>query len=389
MADSRRGEATVIRNPIDACMAHFASLEDPRSNHGKRHVLVDIVAIAILAVICGADDWVAVEVFAQARAVWLHTFLDLPFGIPSQYTFRRVFAQLDPDQFRACFMEWVHAIYKLSAGQVIAIDGKTLRRSHDHFLGREAIQIVSAWAQENRLVLAQTKVDSKSNEITAIPELLKTLGLTGSIITIDAIGCQREHAEMIVDRGGDYVLAVKGNQEHLNEDAQALFEEIEHPDIAFIEHDHHKTVEKNHGRIETRVCWTLSDPDCLTYLRGWENWKGLKTVAMVKSTRVIDDKTTTQVRYFISSLPGSAERILAAVRSHWSIENSLHWVLDMAFREDESRLRKDHGAENMALLRQLALNLIKQDRVTKAGVKNRRLRAALDNDYLLSLLAPT
>jgi predicted transposase YbfD/YdcC len=283
----------------------------------------------------------------------------------------------------------VHAIYKLSAGQVIAIDGKTLRRSHDRLLGREAIQIVSAWAQENHLVLAQTKVDTKSNEITAIPELLKILGLTGSIITIDAIGCQRENAEMIVDRGGDYVLAVKGNQGNLYEDAQALFEEIEHPDIAFIEHDYHKTVEKDHGRIETRRCWTLSDQDCLTYLRGWENWKGLKTVVMVESTRVLPDTTTKEVRYFISSLPGDAERILAAVRGHWSIENSLHWVLDIAFREDESRLRTGYGAENMAVLRHMALNLLKQDHVTKAGVKNKRLRAALDNDYLLSLLAPS
>ena len=346
------------------------------------------MVIAILAVICGADDWVAVEVFGQAKSLWLHTFLELPYGIPSQYTFRRVFAQLDPEQFRDCFMGWVYTTYELARDQVIAIDGKTLRRSHDRYLEREAIQMVSAWAQGDHLVLGQVKVAEGSNEITAIPELLKMLELAGCIITIDAIGCQREHTKMIVGRKGDYVLAVKKNQGRLYHDVKDLFDEIEHPDIAFIEHDYYETVEKDHGRIETRRCWVLHDPDCLNYLRDQDDWVGVQSLVMVESVRVIGDKSTKQVRYYITSLPGDAKRILSAVRGHWGIENSLHWVLDIAFREDDSRLRKGNGAENMAVLRHLALNLIKQDHSSKGGVKAKRLRAGWDNEYLLSLLCP-
>ena len=327
MRESCIGGTTLSENPVDSIVVHFDRIDDPRSDHGKRHQLLDIMAIAIMAVVCGADDWVAVETFGQAKSVWLHTFLELPFGIPSQYTFRRVFAQLDPEQFRDCFMGWVNAMYKLAKRQVIAIDGKTLRRSHDRFLGREAIQMVSAWAQEDRLVLGQTKVKEGSNEITAIPELLKMLELAGCIITIDAIGCQRGHTKMIVGRGGDYVLAVKRNQGRLYRDVKDLFDEIEHPDVAFIKHDYHETVEKDHGRIETRRCWVLDDQDCLNFLRDQDDWIGVQSLVMVESQRVIGDKSTKQARYFITSLPGDAKRILAAVRGHWGIENSLHWVL--------------------------------------------------------------
>jgi len=275
----------------------------------------------------------------------------------------------------------------MTQGQVIAIDGKALRRSHDRLLDRGAIQMVSAWAQQDHLVLGQVKVANKSNEIEAIPRLLKMLDLAGCIVTIDAIGCQKEFTKIIIDRRGEYVLAVKKNQGHLYQDVTELFDEINHRDISFIEHDHHSTVGKDHGRIEIRHCWALSDESCLDYLRNREAWHGVKSVAMVKSIRIIDGERSEQVRYYISSLPGNAKRLLAAVRGHWGIENSLHWVLDVAFREDESRLRKDHGAENMALLRHLALGLIKQDHTSKGGVNTRRLRAGWDNNYLIKLLA--
>jgi len=344
------------------------------------------MVIAIVAVLCGANSWPEVETFGLAKLAWFHTFLELPYGMPTHYTFRRVFAQLDPDQFRDSFTRWVFAVYEMAKGQIVAIDGKTLRRSHDRFLEREAIQMVSAWAQEDHLVLGQVKVEEGSNEIGAIPRLLKMLDLAGCIVTIDAIGCQKEFTKTITEKGGDYVLAVKKNQGHLYRDLKDLFEEIDHPDMAFIEHDGHETTGKDHGRIEIRRCWTLSDPDCLGYLRNREEWHGVKSLVMVESERIIQGERSTQARYYISSLPGEAKDLLAAVRGHWGIENSLHWVLDIAFREDESRLRKDNGAENMAILRHLALNLIKQEKTFKASVRRKRLRAGWDPAYRLKIL---
>ena len=374
-------------NPVNSIVTHFGEMEDPRSDHGKRHKLLDILVIAIVAVLCGADSWPEVETFGLAKQVWFGTFLELPFGVATHYTFRRVFARLDPEQFRDSFTKWVGAVYELAKGQIIAIDGKTLRRSHDRFLGREAIQMVSAWAQEDHLVLGQVKVEEDSNEIGAIPRLLKMLNLAGCTVTIDAIGCQKEFAGMITDGGGDYVLAVKKNQGHLYRDLQELFEEIDHPDVAFIEHDYYESISKDHGRVEIRRCWTLSDQDCLDYLQDGDKWRGVQSLVMVESERIIQGERSKQARYYISSLPGEAKELLAAVRGHWGIENSLHWVLDIAFREDESRLRKDNGAENMAILRHLALNLIKQEKTSKGSVKAKRLRAGWDNDYLLKILS--
>lgn len=382
------GEALLSENPVISIVSHFGGMDDPRSDDGKRHTLQDVLAVAIVAVLCGADSWPEVEAFGRAKLIWFHTFLELPHGLPTHYTFRRVFAHLDPEQFRDSFMSWVCAVYEMTQGQVVAIDGKTLRRSHDRLLDREAIQMVSAWAQEDHLVLGQVKVEEGSNEIGAIPRLLKMLKLAGCIVTIDAIGCQKAFTRMITDREGDYVLAVKKNQGHLYQDVKDLFDEIDHSDISFIEHDYHETTEKDHGRIEIRRCWALSDQECLDYLRDREGWIGVQSLVMVKSKRAIDGTWSEQVRYFISSLPGEAKRLLAAVRGHWGIENSLHWVLDIAFREDESRLRKDHGAENMAVLRHLALNLIKQEQTFKGSTKTKRLRAGWDNDYLLKLLSP-
>lgn len=366
---------------------HFSDLEDPRVNRTKKHKLIDIITIAICAVICGADGWVDIENYGNAKLDWLKQFLELPNGIPSHDTFGRVFAHLDPEQFQNCFLAWVRAISDITPEQLIAIDGKKVRRSHDKTLGRNAIHMVSAWAEADRLVLAQTKVDEKSNEITAIPELLQVLDLSGCIVTIDAMGCQREFAVTIVDREGDYVFALKGNQGHLLEDVEALFEQAQSTNFADIVHDYHKTVDRDHGRIEIRQCWTISDPDCLSSLRNLAAWKELNTIVMVIAERRTGDKVSLETRYYISSLDGNANRLLGATRGHWGIENSLHWVLDIAFREDECRIRKGNGAQNFAVLRHIALNLLRQEQTAKCGVKAKRLKAAWSEDYLLKVLA--
>jgi predicted transposase YbfD/YdcC len=297
-----------------------------------------------------------------------------------------VFLLLDSQVFAQAFRAWVQGIAQLAAAQGIAIDGKTLRRSHDAASGHSAISLVSAWATANRLVLAQLKVDDKSNEITAIPELLRVLELQGCIVTIDAIGCQTDIAQTIVDRGGDYVLAVKGNQAGLHQEVQDLFADATSLCFKGVVHAYCKQTDKGHGRLEIRRCWTIADPDYLQCIRRLADWPRLQTLVKVDCERRMDSGTTRETRYYISSLPNDAKRILHAVRGHWGIENQLHWVLDVAFREDQSRLRKGHGAENFAMLRHMALNLLQHDTTAKLGVKNKRLRAGWDPDYLITLL---
>lgn len=372
---------------IGSIAKHFSRVKDPRIDRTKRHRLLDIIIIAICGVICGADGWVDIELFGKTKIEWLKTFLKLPNGIPSHDTFGRVFAALNPVEFESSFMEWVQAINQLTQGQVIAIDGKQLRGSHDSRAGKNAIYMVSAWATENQLVLGQRKVDDKSNEITAIPKLLKLLEVKGCIVTVDAIGTQTKIAKTITEQGGDYILAVKENQGHLYEDIHDLFADNQQFNYEGIPHSYAKIVNKDHGRIEICQCWTISDPEYLANIRDLNRWEGIRTLVMILSERRIEDEIEIQDRYFISSLESNAEKILRAKRSYWGIENRLHWVLDIAFNEDRSRVRKDNAPQNFAVLRHMALNLLKQEKTAKGGIKAKRLQCGWNVDYLLKVLA--
>jgi predicted transposase YbfD/YdcC len=371
------------KSPAATIIVQFADLEDPR-RYNRWHLLHDIIVIAICAAVAGADDWVEVETFGQAKEDWLRGFLELPHGIPSHDTFGRVFAALDPEQFRECFIRWTQTASEKSQGEIVPIDGKKLRRSHDKTLGKNAIHMVSAWAAENNLVLGQIKVDDKSNEITAIPQLLDLLEISGCIITIDAMGCQREIAKKIRAKDADYVLALKGNQGTLFDDAQRLFDQARETD--FENCDCYRTEEQGHGRSEIRECWSLSDPDCLSSIQNLADWQDLQTVIMVRSERCLGGKQSQETRYYISSLEGDAKQSLRAVRGHWGIENKLHWVLDIAFREDDSRIRKGNGAQNFAVLRHIALNLLKQEKTANCGIKAKRRKAGWDVEYLTKVL---
>ena len=359
--------------------AHFSVIPDPRLDRQKRHDLLDSIAVTICAVLCGADAWTEVEEFGKARLDWLRTFLTLENGIPSHDTFGRVFAALDTAALQEAFAAWTQSVAGRLEG-VIAIDGKTVRRSHDRAQDKAAIHMVSAWGQTNGLVLGQVKVDDKSNEITAIPKLLEQLDVRGCVVTIDAMGCQTGIAKTIVNRGGDYLLAVKGNQGTLYDDIVRHFTDLDTQTC-----DYDTATGKDHGHIETRQCWVSSD---IGGIGNPGQWHALHAVAMVRSTRQINNVVSTETRYYITSAKhGVAKRLAEQVRAHWSIENSLHWVLDVAFNEDQSRVRIGNAAENLAIIRHLCLNILKNDKSNKRGIKSKRKRAGWDNLYLAYLLA--
>lgn len=361
----------------------FGKIEDPRLNRQKKHMLIDIIAIAVCATIAGADSWTDIQAFGKAKQKWFSTFLELKNGIPSHDTFGRVFSLLDPNEFQQAFQQWVVAIQGKVKG-IVAIDGKTVRRSYDHAKENKAIHIVSAWAVECGLSLGQVKVDDKSNEITAIPDLLRLLDLTGCLVTIDAMGCQRDIARKIRDAGGDYLLAVKANQETLADDVEQEFKQAQADNFAHMEYCYHETLEKGHGRIEKRQYWYTHDIQGLGTL---ERWPGLKGMVMCRAACIRGRQTCVEDRYYITSCTHlDVTKIAAGVRKHWAIENSLHWVLDVVFLEDLSRIRIGNAAENMATIRKIAHNALKKNTSSKSGVKGKRLQAGWDDRYMEEIL---
>ena len=356
----------------------FERIDDHR-HHNRLHKLIDVIIIAICAVIAGADTYEQIENFGKKRKKWLSKFLELPYGIPSHDTFGRIFEKMNPKEFQDCFKLWIESVTDQTKGQVIAIDGKTLRRSHDKSDDKKAIHMVSAWASANQVVLGQLKTEDKSNEITAIPRLLRLLDISGCIITIDAMGTQKKITETIIKGGGDYVLALKENHKTLYKDVTLFFKEMESMELEDFKFDKDETVNGGHGRIETRKHLMSSD---ISWLQDKENWPGLKSIGMVESIREIKGECSHEKRYYISSLECDAKKFGSAVRSHWGIENSLHWVLDIAFREDESRIRKGSAPENFAAIRHIALNLLRNNKTFKGSVKTKRLNAAMDINYL-------
>jgi len=380
----RPSEVRAGRILRQSVVRHFQSVRDPRVERTKQHNLMAVITIAVLAVLSGADGFVAIATYGLAKQEWLESFLDLS-GIPSHDTFARVFAAIDPTEFDASFQGWVDTLTERLGIKVIHIDGKTAKGSYDRESGLKALHTVSAWSREHQMVLGQQRVDSKSNEITAVPLLLKLLDLKGTVVTLDAMGTQTAIARQIKQAEGDYVLALKGNQGTLSAQVERWFTAAQAHQWAGIEYSYQKTVTAGHHRIETRQVWVVS-VDQLPPLHRQALWPGLTSVVMVKSTRELWNKTTTDERFYLSSLEAEAQRHQQVIRSHWSIENSLHWVLDVTFNEDASRVRRGHAPENLGLLRRLSINLLKRE-PSKLSLKMKRYKAGMDNNFLLTILA--
>ena len=370
--------------PEHSIAEHFNDIKDIRIERGKKHKLIDIITISICAVVCGADGWIDIEMYGIARKKWLEKFLELPNGIPSHDTFAKVFSQISPDEFNKSFLSWIKGISKITEGEIIAFDGKQSRNSGDEKNGKGVINTVSAWAASNRLVLGQKKVEGKSNEITALPELIKVLDLAGCIVTIDAMGCQREIVSKIAEKDADYIIAVKKNQPNLYEQIEQLFKQAIETQGKDFNLSSFNSKEMNRGREEIRNCLMITD--VAKRIDPLQKWRKLTSIGMVESVRVVNGKTSVETRYFISSLEKDAQRLAEGVRGHWSIENSLHWVLDVAFKEDDSRIRKDNAPANFAVLRHIAINIIGQNKSRKLSVKSKRFLATLDEEYSNELL---
>jgi predicted transposase YbfD/YdcC len=374
------------QRPSRSFFSHFATLEDPRVERTKRHALLEVVFIAVCALLSGANDFVGMEKFGKSKRDWLRKYLELPNGIPSHDTFGRVIRAIAPQQFVDCFRRWVATVPERSRGAHICIDGKTARASLDRGREQNPLHVVSAWATEQGLLLGQVAVDEKSNELTAIPKLLEMLELKGALVTIDAMGCQAAIAAKIHAKGGDYLLAVKGNQEHLEEDVIDSFaaaDERRERGQAGTLPDVHESADDTHGRDEQRRCEALPAPKGL---RNRERWPGLRSICRVTRTYVDKGVAKSEVRYFISTLPATARRLAAGVRRHWGIENGLHWVFDMVFAEDRSRARLGHGQENLALLRRWALSVHRQNTTVKGSIEKKRLQTGWDEKNLEKLL---
>ena len=367
---------------MDSPLKHFADLRDPRVERTREHLLEEILLITIAAVLSGANGWNEIEDYALSKYAWFKSFLTLPSGIPSHDTFNRVFSALDPEELEKGFVAWVSSIAKLTAGEVVAIDGKTLRGASEPSKKgpdkKAIVHMVSAWANTNCLVLGQRRVDEKSNEITAIPKLLEALELSGTVVTIDALGCQRAIAEKIVAKNADYILAVKENQGHLLDEIKDSFQMLTADAVA-------EEIDYGHGRVEQRRCAVIADLSLLEKVTEWSSLQGLVRIESERYHKATGE-TEREIRYYITSLAPDAERLNRAIRQHWGIENKLHWVLDVGFGEDLDRKRAGHAAQNFSVLNRIALNLLKQDKSSKRGIHGKRLKAGWDNDYLLHLL---
>jgi predicted transposase YbfD/YdcC len=371
--------------PKTAIYEFFSDIEDPRVERQKRHKLIDIITITICAVISGVEHWTEIESYGKTKYKWFKKFLELPHGVPSHDTFSRVFQVLNPEELQRCFLTWTQSVYQLSEGEIIPIDGKTLRHSYDTAKDQKAIHMVSAWSTKNKLVLGQVKVDKKSNEITAIPSLLNKLKLKGCIVTIDAMGCQKKIVEQIVEQKADYLITLKKNQSGLYEASEELFIKALACHNSGLTHQNYYEDNLSHGREETRAISVLTNIENLVDPKS--NWKNLKSIIRVDSLRVDHQgKVKFEQRYFISSLLLDAKSFAEIIRTHWTIENQLNWVLDVQFNEDDSRIRKENSPENMAIIRQLALGLINQEVTIKKSVKSKQNKASWDNDYLFQIL---
>ncbi len=372
--------------PIGAIGDHFSNVVEPRQEYLIEHNLIEMIIMTLCAVISGADNWVDVTIWAEGKKVWLREKgLKLENGVPSHDTFRRVFLLIDPEQFQEGFSSWVKAVFEITGGQVIAVDGKQMRGSKSKKLGIKAICMVSAWAVESKIVLGQRKAEEKSNEITAIPKLLEMLDLNGCVVTIDAAGCQKKNAEIIIGQGADYLFSLKGNQGNLSDDVEFIFDSAFKNGFEGIDSDYEKTVSQGHGRIEIRECWIIDDQKEIAFIRDIKEWANLQTIIMVRSERQTDKEITISDRYFISSKVSDAKTMLGVKRSHWAVENGLHWSLDVGFNEDAHKLT-GNGAANMAVVRHMALSLLKQEKSAKCGMAGKCRKAGWDTRYLERVL---